>query len=331
MKQALSILIDLGILAYYATSAKPSTCNIILNWQQLKTDKAMRSLIMDYHRRKRIQKPLFFHYFSLLICYALIAQPALAHGDLELQIEVLTAQIEEQSEQAQLHFQRAELYRRIMAWDSALDGYSAAETLGYSKDELDYFRGRMHLEAGNYKQANLHLSRLLVKYPEHTRALIARAKIPSSAPLDAVADLDIAIKNSVRPAPDLFLDRAKLTIEAGSEHFERAISGLEEGIAHFGPVVSLIDFAVSQCEINQNWKLAINMVKKLPEHVQLSPNWLFRMGELHQQALEFELARDFYASAVQKIQQLPNSRLNTAATRQLENEIVSAIKSLPAI
>lgn len=284
---------------------------------------------MDYHRSARIQKTLFFKYFLFSICYAFIAQSALAHGDLELQIEALTAEIEKDGEQAQLHFQRAELYRRIMDWDSALSAYSAAEKLGYSKDELDYFRGRMHLQASNYEDANRHLSSLLSKYPEHTRALIARAKIPSNAPLDAVSDLDIAIKNSVKPAPDLFLDRAKLTVEAGPEYFERTLSGLEEGIAHFGPVVSLIEFAVRQCEVNQKWKLAINMVKKLPEHVQRSPKWLFRTGELHQQAQDFELARDFYTSAVQKIHQLPNSRLNTPATRQLESEIVFAIKNLP--
>lgn len=257
----------------------------------------------------------------LIVVFASLTRPALAHGDLEIQIDELSIAIEKKSGDAFLFFQRAELYRRILAWDAAKNDYARAEKLGYSKTELDYYRGRMFVQAGDDAKATQHLDKYIKNHPNDSRALTTRAKISTRPPLDAVDDLDKAIVFSDRPSPDMFLDRAKLTIKAGPKYFDRMIAGLEQAIAHFGPLVSLLEFGVTESETTSNWQLAIKLANKLPEQIKGSPRWMYRIGLMHINLQNHDQAHHHFEKALLGINELSNARKNTPATRKLLSEI----------
>ena len=248
-----------------------------------------------------------------------------AHGDIELQIEMMDQEIEANISKGSLYLKRAELQRRHLSWELAVADYSRAEKHGISAQELNFFRGRMYLEAEQYESAISYLDASLKAQPNHVPALIERAKIPIRPISNSIQDLDKAIDLSSAPTPDLFLNRAKLVLAADPEQFQDAISGLQEGIIQIGPVVSLIEFAVDQCALRLQWELAMQIIEYLPPILKQSPKWLLKKGLIHWELRNYKVATDLYSAALAKIEELPAARSNSSAILLLKNEVVNAL------
>ena len=259
--------------------------------------------------------------FSLLLANT----AAFSHGDLISSINAVTEQIELDNADPDLYFKRAELYRRHLDWSSAANDYDSAKKLGFDLTELLFYRGRMHFEAGQYTLAESLLDAHLVQSPNSAKALLVRADIPTRDPLEAVEDIDLALKLVRTQTPDMFLDRAKLTIKAGPEHFDRMISGIQEGIDTLGPLVSLISFGVTQCETTQQHQMGVVLIATLPEKVRKQANWQARLGDLHSASNDPITARVHYLAALGAIEALPFSRRKTRAMLQLEEQIRTAL------
>ena len=262
--------------------------------------------------------------FSLLLANT----AAFSHGDLISSINAVTEQIELDNADPDLYFKRAELYRRHLDWSSAASDYDSAKKLGFDPTELLFYRGRMHFEAGQYTLAESLLDAHLALVPNSAKGLLVRADIPTRNPLVAVEDIDQALKLVKTPTPDMFLDRAKLTVKAGPEHFDRMISGIQEGIDTLGPIVSLIAFGVTQCVQNQQHQMGVALIANLPEKVRKQANWQARLGNLHVASNDPITARVHYLAALGAIEALPLSRRNTQAMLKLEDQLRTALAGI---
>src|SRR5688572_19884384 len=99
--------------------------------------------------------------------------PAPAHGDLHDQIATVTRQINRDPTNASAYLKRGELHRVHGAWEAALGDYEQVTRLDPHFGAIDYFRGRMLLEANRPKPARECLNRFLTSQPDHAEALIA--------------------------------------------------------------------------------------------------------------------------------------------------------------
>src|SRR6185503_15871944 len=99
-------------------------------------------------------------------------------------------------------------------------------------------------DADRAERALTYLDRFLERDPanEEARAERGRALVMLGAPLEASLDFTCAVQAAARrgdPPPEYYLDRAQAQAAAGGDHLEEALSGLDEGIARLGPVVTL--------------------------------------------------------------------------------------------
>src|SRR5262245_26443848 len=182
------------------------------------------------------------HWSRIVFAVGLLAPLlALAHGDLHDQIAAVTEEIAREPNNAMLYLKRAELHRAHTEWDAAQADYSQVARFEPDFAALDFYRGRMLLEAGRTKPARLYLDRFLEKQPAHSEARIVRARVLMKlGECEAAAnDFTCAITRLPEPKPDYYLERAQAWLSAGDAHVDDALRGLDEGIRKLGPLAAL--------------------------------------------------------------------------------------------
>jgi predicted Zn-dependent protease len=111
----------------------------------------------------------------LLAALLLPAGNLLAHPDIDIRIEAVSAEILLQPDDASLFLRRAELYRHHEDWPAAAADYRKVRALAPQHPELDFFEARYLLASGDAKQALARVSRFLSNNPDHASALVTRA------------------------------------------------------------------------------------------------------------------------------------------------------------
>ena len=106
---------------------------------------------------------------------------------------------------------------------------------------LHFARAGLYLDAGWHESAIAAAGRFLAHEPDHAIALTirARAREGLGQHLAAAEDYTSAIDRSPAPSPQLFLERAQALKNAGEQHLEKALQGLDEGLRKLGPIVTL--------------------------------------------------------------------------------------------
>ena len=101
---------------------------------------------------------------------------ARAHGDVHDQITLVTQQIREETTNATLYLKRGELNRFHHDWDAAQSDYDKVTQLMPEFAAIDFFRGRMLLEAGRPRPARACLDGFLKKhYQQMPRTMLRYA------------------------------------------------------------------------------------------------------------------------------------------------------------
>lgn len=268
----------------------------------------------DKHRRRLL---------TVLIAVCGAAPGTLyAHAEIDARVAAVAKQIVADPRNAELYLKRAELHRLHQDWAAALADYQRAEQLARHL-EVVFYRGRMWLNAGRLDLAKSALDHFLRIKPHHANALRVRARVLSRLgdPLAAADDLDKAITRFDTPTPDLYLERARLLVSAGSAHSDRALRGLDQGIARFGPLVTLIQFAVDVETARGRHTAALTRIDALPDGVKHLPLWLARRGDSLAAAGHAKEAKVAYAAALTAIERLPTRRRRTSAVAALETRL----------
>jgi predicted Zn-dependent protease len=267
-----------------------------------------------------------------LLAALLAAMPLsiLAHGDLHIQIQEVTRQIEKEPRNPDLYLKRGELHRAHQEWDAAQADYDHAFALNPKLTVVNLARGRMFLEANWPISAKVALDRFLAVYTNHVEGLVARARtlVKLDQRLAAARDYTAAINHSAEPRPELYLERAQALTSEGGGHLDEALQGLDEGIKKLGPLVTLQLYAID-VEIKQKrFDGALSRLDRIAAQSPRKETWLARRGEILQQAGRKEEAREAFQAALAAMDKLPPARRNVPAMAELEKRLQQALDAL---
>jgi len=254
-----------------------------------------------------------------LVAAAALAPQAAAHGDLDEQIQAVTARIAEAPASAPLHLKRAELHRAHREWEAALADYARTAALDPGLAAVDLGRGLLFLETEAPSAAREALDRFLGRFPGHAEGRAARARaLARLGDSEAAAnDLTAAIAASPRPRPEYFIERARALATGGEAGIGEALRGLDEGIERLGPLVTLQLVAIELELARRAHDAALARVDRLVAASPRREPWLLRRGEILEQAGRLSEARLAYAAALEALRTLPEFRRGTPAAQEL--------------
>jgi tetratricopeptide (TPR) repeat protein len=269
---------------------------------------------------------------AFLLLFWLQAAAALAHVGVDSRIEKVNAEISVNPHNARLYLKRGELHREKEHWTLSWEDYQQAQANSDSKEvrlETLFCMGRMKLEAGQPSEALGLLQQVTAQNPEYkmSRLNTARAFYALDQPLPAVGEMDSFIALLDTPAPDYFLERARMARTIEATGLDLAIDGLNRGISQLGPLVALIDLLVDLHMESKNTDLALDAIQALPAPVRNLPSWRARVGDIHRIAGDAEAAQTAYLAALNSIAAMPAGRRETEAMRKLRSELCVKLSS----
>ena len=177
---------------------------------------------------------------------ATVSLLAHAHGDLDVRIATLTAQLAQNPTNALLWLQSADLHRQHGETTAALAEINQANKLKPHWAATELQLARIRWDEKNFRATIAAATACLAIEPAAPDALVLRAR--SHAALgqltNAVTDLDAVFATAAVPLPDLYLERARWQATLGK--LDDALRGLDDGMKRLGHTPSLalpaIDF-----------------------------------------------------------------------------------------
>lgn len=259
----------------------------------------------------------------------LMAGVALAHGDLEQQIQRLGQRIQAEPGNAELVLRRADLHRDHGDWRAAAADYDRFQQLVPGDPGVHLGRGKLLLAIERFDAAEVELTAYLQARPQHAEALATRARVRTRLGRleSAVEDFSAAIQASAEPQPEYFVERARAQLALG--HHEQALAGLDAGLVRLGPVAGLVLLAV---EIEAGLGRHDAALARLSQRAAASARkeaWLERSGDVLVAAGRPGQARQSYEQSKQAIDALPPRLRNTQAMLQLSLRLDAKLGALP--
>lgn len=267
-----------------------------------------------------------FRSAALALLFALnCTAVAPAHDGLHEQIAGISARIRRDPRNASLHLKRGELHRLHREWRRAAADYDRAARLDPRLATVDFARGRMLFEAGRAREAESALDRFLRAEPRHAEALTTRARVLVRLGRREEAARDFTRALALAPEPDLFVERAAVLAAAGGAHAREALGGLDEGVARYGPLVTL-QLPAIELELREGrYDAALARLDTVAAQTPRQESWLERRGDILLRAGRTEEARAAYAAALAALEKLPAPRRRTRAAAELEARVRAAL------
>ena len=262
-----------------------------------------------------------------ILAALLLPSVVLAHADLEVQIDMVSRQIEHQPGNAALYLRRGELHRVHREWDEAGADFDRAEKLDSGLAVVDLARGQMLWEAGQPEAALVPLNRFLASAPENAdgHALRARVQVALHNPVAALTDYDAAVAGATVSAVEHYVERARLLASLGDDRLAEAVGGLDDGLKKLGLVPALQLTAIDLEMARKNFDGALARVDRLAAQMPRKESWLARRGDILEMAGRTTEAREAYVEALAACASLPDTRRQTPAMQELERKLREAI------
>jgi tetratricopeptide (TPR) repeat protein len=270
---------------------------------------------------------------TILPCLGLIillASPpgAHAHPGIDEQLSALERLDSPAACNAAAALKIGDLHRSRHEWDAAMAAYERAARCDPTREDIDFARGLIHLDAGAPDDAKRFFDRFLLAQPGAPSGLRARARalMQLHRPQEAAADLDRTIAQLPMPQPDDYLDRARAQIAAGQA--EQALHGLDEALRHCGPVPALLRLAIDLEVEHQQYDAALARLDTATAQAANREVWLLRRAEILERAGRPQEARHAFEAVGASIAARPTHRRATAALRDLEAQARSQAERL---
>ena len=261
----------------------------------------------------------------LLFSFVLLFSPqrALSHADLELQIEALTVQIAADPGNLSLYARRGELYRRHCDYEAALRDFEKLSRIDTDDSITEFLIGRTLLESGQPDKAFTTLKKFLNRNPSHSTALLVYARSLSDfGRVDEASDyFKLSIINAPAKTPDQYIEWSNVFLKPDNERLSDALDVLCEGITQLGPIISLVDHAVSLQQRLRDFAGAIRHLDMLPLQIQSTPMWLTTRADCVRASGDLEQSDLLYHQALRVIAALPHARHELPAIRELRISI----------
>ncbi len=271
-----------------------------------------------------------FAFLLAFACSLMLLQRAAAHGDVHEQIAAVSAQLEREPRNAALLLKRGELHRVHQDWGAALADFQRVAALDPDLAAIDFYRGRLLLEAGHPTEARSYLDRFLAREPNSVQALLTRARVHAKLGDRAAAARDYtrAISQAREPEPEFYLERAEALAASGGPGVEDALRGLDEGMKRLGPLITLQLAAIELELARRNFDAALARLEQITTRAVRKETWLARRGEILEQAGRSGEAQKAYESALDAIVSLSAARGGTAAIRDLQQRVRESLVRL---
>ncbi len=276
----------------------------------------------------REQRLFLLSKVSLLPIWLFSTTLAFAHADIIERMTALDQQILQAPEDTVLYLKRGELHRLHRDWPAARADYDHAARLDPTNPIVYFYQGRLWLEAGDPVQARPLLNRFLAANPNHASALLIRSRALARLGewLAAADDLSRTIALLDPPTPEVYLERARVLVAAGPENIDRALSGLDTGIARLGPLVTLIQYSIDIKRAHGRHQQALDRLETLPDQVRRQPNWLAVRGDILRDMGATQQAQANYRAGLETIEAYLPTRRNTRAMIALESRLRASLR-----
>lgn len=263
---------------------------------------------------------------ALLACALGASAPAHAHGPVHARIRQLSAEIARSPRNAELHLRRGRAYleddhareaaadlRRALALDPALRG-------------AHHFLGEAELARGRAKAAQHAAERFLAALTQDADGgrfrgltLLARALDAQQQHAAAADAYGQALALAEQPRPEDYLAHADLLERAGLR--AQALASVQAGLARLGSIVTLEHRALALEIADGHHDAALARLERLIAHSP-QPAVLWReRGRLFERLGRRSEAKRCYAAGLAALAELPPSRRNTRALRQLTAQL----------
>src|SRR5207248_8256444 len=140
----------------------------------------------------------------------------------------------------------------------------------------------LFFENQSYPSSRRYLDKFLTRHPQHTEALVTRARllVRMKEYPGAVRDYADAIRYSSDPIPEFFIERSQAISAQSPAHIDEAIQALDEGIDRLGPIVTLQLPAIDLELTRKNYGAALTRLETLSAPSERKEGWLFQKGEI---------------------------------------------------
>ena len=254
---------------------------------------------------------------------------ARAHGDDQLLIDALTEELAKAPE-ADLFIRRGELFRHHQEWEKAAADFAAAARLEPKLAVVDFFRARLLLESGDAAQARTFIDRYVAGTPEEAEGWFLRGDILGALGQHDDGALDYAkgLERTPRPRPEHYLRRAKFLAASPKSDPTRVLAAIDEGIERVGPVISLVEYALTLELDRRNFASALQRIELAMKHAPRREGWLVRKGDVLVKSGRVDEAIASYRAALSAIDELPPRYRETVPVEKLERDARSALSRL---
>jgi predicted negative regulator of RcsB-dependent stress response len=256
---------------------------------------------------------------------------AYAHGDDQVLIDALTEELAKAPE-ADLFIRRGELFRHHQEWTKADADFVAAARLEPKLTIVDFFRARLMLESGAPEKARPLVDRYIANAPDEAEGRFLRGDILAALDKHDAGALEYTegIRRAPSPRPEHYLRRAKFLAAAPAADPARVLAALDEGIARVGPIVSLVDYAITLELERKNYDAALARIATIMEHSPRRETWLVRRGDVLVKCGRTREAVASYRAALTAIEQLPPRYRETVPMEKLARDARTSLGQLSA-
>lgn len=262
--------------------------------------------------------------FSITV---LAAFSLVAHGDIHQQIAILTEHAGDHPGIEQL-LERAELRRLDGNFLEALADCELAFQRDKTNARTHFVRGKILIDKQKYEKAAIEFSEFLKVFPDHSEALLCRARcfVSVDEPTQAQRDFRRALHLAHAAQPDDYIEFAKLLRSTGQG--KMALEVVEEGIRSLGRAVSLQLFALELEMEEKDYDGALKRVDEIMSQAQRKEQWLARRGEILEAAGRYEEATRAFDAAIVAWRQLPSRFRSTESMQQLKSKMELSLQRL---
>lgn len=270
--------------------------------------------------------------FRPLVCLFLLffVTPSFAHGDLDLQIERLSKQIEKTPENPDLYLHRGQLYCKHRELQKAKNDYF--KVLGLNDQAIITYLllAQLYSEDAKPDSALIYVGIYLEERPNNVDGLITRSGIyqQKSQKEAAKADLETAFSFLPNPEPRHFIAIANATLLAEATNYSEAFNWIKKGQSILGTDIVLEE---KEIELLCEAKLYTEALEKINHQIDSFPRkekWLFKKASLLEEMKQSEKALTVYQKTLFNIQLLPTRLQKTSRIIELEAQAMEGIQRL---
>ncbi len=282
------------------------------------------ALFLQGAKKDRRPSPFFGFSSSVLLLILLLGSVPRGWADATVaqQISDLTLRIEQSPPDARLYVRRGDLFRQLGEDVRALADFSKARKLDPDLAEIDWGLARLHASRGRYEAARRAIDRFVAAEPASIEGRLLRARIAKAQGefLRAADDLGWVIASYTpprTPAPELYIERARLLDMAGGRSAAEALEVLDQGLERLGPIVTLLSCAVDLSVAQGNLPGAIRYLDRAVATAKRKAPWWIRQGEILERMGKRDVANERFRAARAELEQLPPHRRQTKSILRL--------------